>query len=175
MKNIIIIFLSIGLVAMLLMMMKTGSILKTPETPTGILNIEFAKDTVEMKRILGAWSRVIIDGKTNIEAAKTNTYWDFAFIFFYAGFFFYGNTLLSEKFRGNFIKICEWASVAAIFAGLFDCGENALILTSLSGKYSPIIVSLTKILAILKFTLITFSIVTFIIMLSLRSAGFGKK
>jgi hypothetical protein len=175
MKNFIIIFLSIGLVVMLFMMMKTGSILKTPETPTGILNIEFAKDTAEMKRILGAWSRVKIDNKPIIEAAKTNTYWDFAFIFFYAGFFFYGNTLLSEKFRGNFIKICEWASVAAIFAGLFDCGENALILTSLSGKYSPIIVSLTKILAILKFTLITFSIVTFIIMLSLRSAGFGKK
>jgi hypothetical protein len=174
MKNIIITILSIGLIVMLFLMMKTGSVLKTPETPTGILNIEFAKDTIEMKRILGAWSRLNIGRKSNIEAAKNNTYWDFAFIFFYAGFFFYGNTLLSEKFRGNFIKICEWASVTAIFAGLLDCGENALILTSLSGKYSPIIVSLTKILAICKFVLITFSIVTFIIMLSLRLSGFGK-
>lgn len=175
MKNLMIIFFTIGLLIMLFMMMKTGSILKTPETPTGILNIEFAKDTIEMKRILGAWTSRKIESKTIIEAAKTNTYWDFAFIFFYAGFFFYGNTLLSEKFRGNFIKICEWASVAAIFAGLFDCGENALILTSLAGKYSPIIVSLTKILAIFKFILITFSIGTFIIMLSLRLAGFGRK
>ncbi len=170
-----IIFFTIGLIIMLFMMMKTGSILKTPETPTGILNIEFAKDTADMKRILKAWTSVKIDHKPIIEAAKTNTYWDFAFIFFYAGFFFLGNTLLSEKFRGNFIKICEWASVAAIFAGLFDCGENALILTSLSGKYSPVIVSLTKILAIFKFILITFSIVTFVIMLSLRMSGFGKK
>jgi hypothetical protein len=175
MKNIIIIFLSIGLIAMLLMMMKTGSILKTPETPTGILNIEFAKDTADIKRILKAWERVKSEGKTVVEAAKTNTYWDFVFIFFYAGFFFYGNTLLSEKFRGRFIKICEWASVAALFAGFLDCCENGLILTSLSGKFSPTIVSLTKIFAILKFTLITFSIVTFVIMFSLRLAGFGKK
>jgi hypothetical protein len=175
MKNLILIFFSIGLIFMLFMMMKTGGILKTPQTPTGILNIEFAHDTADMKRILRAWAAVKSEGKTVVEAAKTNTYWDFAFIFFYAGFFFYGNTILSQKFRGRFIKICEWASVAALFAGLFDCCENGLILTSLSGKHTPMIVSLTKLFAILKFTLITFSIVTFVIMLSLRSAGFGKK
>ena len=77
-----IIFFTIGLIIMLFMMMKTGSILKTPETPTGILNIEFAKDTADMKRILKAWTSVKIDHKPIIEAAKTNTYWDFAFIFF---------------------------------------------------------------------------------------------
>jgi hypothetical protein len=175
MKNIILIFFSIGLLFMLFMMMKTGSILKTPETPTGILNIEFAHDTADLKRILKAWTFVKNEGITAIDAAKINTYWDFGFIFFYAGFFFYGNTLLSEKFRGRFIKVCEWASLAAIFAGLFDCAENALIFTSLAGKYSPLIVSFTKIFAIVKFLLITFSIVTFVIMFSLRLAGFGKK
>jgi hypothetical protein len=175
MKNLTIIFLTIGVVFMLFMMMKIGSILKTPETPTGILNIEFAHDTADMKRILKAWTVRKIEGQTVLDAAKTHTFWDFAFIFFYAGFFFYGNTLLSEKFRGRFIKICEWASVAALFAGLFDCCENGLILTSLSGKYSTLIVSFTKLFAILKFILITFSIVTFVIMFSLRLAGFGKK
>jgi hypothetical protein len=175
MKNFILIFFSIGLIFMVFMMTKTGSILKTPTTPTGILNIEFARDTADIKRILKAWTFVKNEGKTAIEAAKTNTYWDFAFIFFYAGFFFYGNTLLSEKFRGRFIKICEWASVAALFAGFFDCCENSLILTSLSGKYTPFIVSLTKIFAIVKFLFITFSIGIFVIMLSLRLAGFGKK
>jgi hypothetical protein len=175
MKNLILISLSIGLIFMLFIMLKTGNILKTPQTPTGILNVEFAHDTADIKRILKSWTLVKNGGKSAVEAAKTHTYWDFAFIFFYAGFFFYGNTLLSEKFRGRFIKICEWASVAALFAGFFDCCENCLILTSLAGKFTPFIVSLTKIFAILKFTLISFSILTFVIMLSLRLAGFGKK
>jgi hypothetical protein len=175
MKNFIIIFFSIGLVVTLAIMLKTGSVLKTPYTPTGILNMEFAKDTGDVKRILIGWSRVTGEGKTNIEAARINTYWDFVFIFFYAGFFFYGNTLLSEKFRGNFIKICEYASVAALFAGILDCLENGCMLMSLSGKSTNNIVALTKIFAIGKFSLITFSIVVFVVMFSTRLAGFGKK
>jgi hypothetical protein len=176
MKRYILIIFGIGVLAMLYIMMKTGEPLKTPETPIGILNLELAKDTIETNRILKIWSKTpILSTKPIIDSAKNNTYWDFLFIVFYAGFFAIGNSLLSEKMRGNFIKICDWASFAAVLAGLLDCLENWGILRCLEGHVSPTLSLSIWLFATIKFVLIGSSILVFIIIGSLRLSGFGRK
>ena len=74
-------FIAIGSLVMVMVMSKTGATLKTPATPLGILNLEFAYNSAKADTILNAWQP---DGKIdNIEVAKFNTLLDFIFLFFY--------------------------------------------------------------------------------------------
>ena len=56
MKKILLPFFLIGTLAMMIVMTKTGSTLKTPATPMGILNLEFAYNTTKTAAIINAWA-----------------------------------------------------------------------------------------------------------------------
>ena len=111
--------------------MKTGAPLKTAATPKGILHLEFAYDKAQVNTIITAWS---VDNK--LAAAKTNTYWDFCFLFFYAFFLFFTCVKLSEKFSaaGWKNKAGLFFAKMAILAGMLDIGENIGMLQTLNGN-----------------------------------------
>jgi hypothetical protein len=75
------------MLVMIIVMAKTGAVLKTPEASMGILNLEFAYNTSKITPILFSWES--INSVDIITAAKNNTYWDFVFLLFYALFLLY--------------------------------------------------------------------------------------
>jgi hypothetical protein len=54
MKKLLLPFFLLGTIAMMLVMTKTGAILKTPEAPMGILNLEFAYSTAKTTPIINS-------------------------------------------------------------------------------------------------------------------------
>ena len=80
MKKLQIPFFIAGTIIMIIIMSRTGKPLKTASTPAGIVNLEFAYNTVKVDSVFKAWGTGSTGSK--IEVAKTNTYWDFLFIFF---------------------------------------------------------------------------------------------
>src|SRR6187399_2153503 len=100
-KYAIPIFLA-GTLLMIYIMSRTGASLKTPATPLGILNLEFAYDTAKTSVVMNAWAPS--NNIDNIAAAKLNTWVDFLFIFFYSFFLFFACTKIAETFRGQFAK-----------------------------------------------------------------------
>lgn len=75
---------AVGSLVMVIVMSKTSATLKTPATPLGILDLEFAYNGTKGGTVLTAWNaNEKID---NIEVAKFNTWLDFIFLFFYSLF-----------------------------------------------------------------------------------------
>ena len=71
-----------GTFIMMIVMAKTGATLKTPATPKGILDLEFAYNQTKITTVMTAWT----DNSSinNIRVAKENTWFDFIFIVFYS-------------------------------------------------------------------------------------------
>lgn len=67
---------------MIVVMAKKGAALKTPQTPSGIINLEFAYDAAKTAAVNRAWE----EANNNIHTAKWNTYFDFTFLGFYSLF-----------------------------------------------------------------------------------------
>ena len=126
-------------------MRPTGKKLRTDQTKIGILNLEFAYNTYYTTKVLNAWKP---DEK--IDAAKTNTYIDFGFLFFYSLFLFYSCKNLSKNFSGSINKIGKALSITALIAGGLDVIENLGMLITLGGNQSSTISMLTAICASIK-------------------------
>jgi len=58
MKKLTFHFLLIGTLVMIIVMAKTGAVLKTPEASMGILNLEFAYNTSKITPILFSWESI---------------------------------------------------------------------------------------------------------------------
>ncbi len=149
-------FLFAGVAIMIYIMMKTGVPLKTDTTPKGILDLEFAYNKQLTDKVLTAWS---VDGKT--EAAIQNTFWDFLFLFFYSLFLY----KVCKAIRGEFIagtwknKAGNYFANAAIWAGVFDIGENLFMLQTLGGNGNDTVALITSICAGVKWALVALVII----------------
>lgn len=135
---------------MIVVMAKTGATLK-PATPHGILDLEFAYNTTKTAEVLKAWSP--INGLDNIAVAKTNTYWDFFFLFFYAGFLFLACKKIASKISGPVSKAGNLIGKGALAAGFLDVLENAGMLLTLNNQGSSTIALATTIVSVIKWAL----------------------
>ncbi|MEI8059099.1 MAG: hypothetical protein WCG67_02980 [Ferruginibacter sp.] len=153
MKKYSLLILLLGTGIMIVVMGKTGAPLKTSTTPKGIINLEFAYDTATTNIITQAWAPNA--NTDNITAAKTNTYLDFIFIFFYALFLFFTCDKIARISKSNIGKLI---ANGIIWAGLLDILENAGMLMTLSGKVSGTVTFLTTFFSVLKWTLVATAI-----------------
>ncbi|HMK05073.1 MAG TPA: hypothetical protein VK489_12805 [Ferruginibacter sp.] len=148
MKKLLLPFFLLGSLLMIYIMMKTGATLKTPATPLGILNLEFAYKESKATAVINAW---IPSG--NINAARVNTYWDFVFLFFYSFFLFFACKQIAANLKGTVAKAGNLVAKAALLAGFLDILENAGMLYTLSGTVSDSIAFLTTFISVIKWIL----------------------
>jgi hypothetical protein len=151
MKKLLLPFFLVGTIAMMVVMAKTGAILKTPAAPMGILDLEFAHNTAKTTPIINSWAS--INNADVITAAKNNTYWDFVFLFFYAGFLFLACKKIAVKTNGGFSRAGRLIAKGALWAGFLDIIENTGMLLTISSNGSNTIALCTTIISIIKWAL----------------------
>lgn len=145
-------FLLSGTVTMIFIMIITGRPLTTEATPSGIINLELAYTHTKVQAVLSAWNNDII------AAAKTNTYFDFLFLVFYA-FFLYSCCIQLAKILPPEKSISKWLNnfaIASLIAGLLDIFENIGMLMSLAGNGSERVSLFTATLSLIKWLLVIF-------------------
>ncbi len=148
MRKLLLPFFFIGTIVMMIVMAKTGATLKTPAARMGIFDLEFAYNTSKTTPIINAWVQT-----NNIAAAKINTYWDFLFLFFYAGFLFLACKKIATNNIGPVAKAGNLIAKGALLAGLLDVVENAGMLLTLDNQGSPTIAFCTTFVSIVKWLL----------------------
>jgi len=132
-------------------MAQTGVALKTPATPQGIVNLEFAYNTALTKFIINAWQST--GQPNNVFTAIVNTRYDFLFLFFYAGFLFFACKRIAVNMQGPVAKAGNIIARAAILAGIFDVFENLGMLLTLHGYTNNVVAFLTVFFSVIKWTL----------------------
>ena len=151
MKKLLLPFFFLGSIAMMVVMLKTSASLKTDATPMGIIDLEFAYNTTKTSAIINAWAPTAeLD---NIAAAKINTYCDFLFLFFYAGFLFLACKKIAAKITGPVAKAGNIIAKAALLAGFLDVLENAGMLLTLNNQGSSTVAFCTTFISIIKWGL----------------------
>lgn len=151
MKKLLLPLFFAGTIIMIVVMAKTGAALKTDFTPHGILDLEFAYDTAKTAVVVNAWAPA--DGLDNIAAAKTNTYFDFLFLFFYSIFLFLACRKIAQNIKGPVAKAGNAIATGGLLAGLLDILENLGMLITLGGHVSGTIAFLTTFFAVVKWAL----------------------
>ena len=140
-----------GTLAMIVVMAKTGATLKTPATPKGILDLEFAYNKAKASAVVNAWAG--ISPVNNIHAAKINTWFDFIFLLFYSLFLYHSCKLIAASFSGPLSITGHFIAKGALAAGLLDALENTGMLITLHGPISDTTTLLTFIFSIAKWML----------------------
>ncbi|HMU11537.1 MAG TPA: hypothetical protein PKC54_16105 [Ferruginibacter sp.] len=141
----------VGTILLIVVMAKTGAALKTDATPHGILDLEFAYDITKTSVVVNAWAPV--NGLDNIAAAKTNTYFDFLFLFFYSIFLFLACRKITQQVKGPVAKAGNIIATGSLLAGLLDILENLGMLITLGGHVSGPIAFLTTFFSVIKWAL----------------------
>ena len=136
---------------MIVVMSKTGAPLKTPDTPKGILDLEFAYNATLANDVKTAW--VLAPSMNTIGAAKTNTWLDFIFLFFYSLFLFFTCKKMARLSNGSFSKAGLLLAKGALLAGFLDILENAGMLYTLSGPTSETVTLCTTTCSVIKWIL----------------------
>ena len=134
MKKILLPLFFTGTAIMMVVMMYTGKPLNTTAAPQGILNLEFANTAQKVNAIIDSW--VAVTTEDAITAAKQNTYFDFIFLFFYAGFLFLASKKIARQFNNKFGRAGRTIAIIALAAGGLDVLENIGMLQSISGNVS---------------------------------------
>jgi len=153
MKTINWLFIIAGTFIMMYVMMVTGKTLKTPATPLGILDLEFAYNSSKTAHVVKAWSAINPANIDNIKVAIRNTWLDFIFLFFYSLFLFYCCRSIAESFSGFLKKTGNIFAVGALYAGLLDIAENAGMLLTLNDFSSNNIALFTTVCSVIKWLL----------------------
>lgn len=156
MKKILIPLFLIGTGFMMYIMAQTSSLLKTPETKMGIIDLELAYNTAKTTTVLNAWAPTATTDRVDI--AEINTYWDLLFLFFYAGLLYLLCHFIAENSVGAMSKAGYFIANAAIVAGIADIMENTGMLFSLNGLVSPIVSFCTAFFSIIKWGLVVIAI-----------------
>ncbi|GAB2825600.1 hypothetical protein [Ferruginibacter profundus] len=151
MKKYSLLFLLAGTLIMVVVMAKTGATLKTPDTPKGILDLEFAYNAALANDVKTAW--ILNPPTNNIGAASANTWLDFIFLFFYALSLFFTCKKIARLSSGAFSKAGILFAKAALIAGFLDILENAGMLYTLSGPTSGTVALCTTICSVIKWVL----------------------
>jgi len=150
MKKYSLLFLLLGTLIMIVVMAKTGATLKTPATPKGILDLEFAYNTEKTTAVITAWQPSNSVSFDNIAAAKLNTMLDFIFLFFYSLFLFF---TCDKMARISKSKMGILIANGALWAGVLDVLENTGMLFTLSGNGSAMIAFVTTLCSVIKWGL----------------------
>lgn len=141
-----------GVLAMIIVMAISGATLKTPATPNGILNLEFAYNSAKATYVINAWTGIIpID---NVFAAIINTWLDYIFLFFYSLFLYHLCKWLSNYFSGTLLMTGRFLAKVALVAGTLDILENTGMLITLHGHISDITTLLTALFSVTKWLLV---------------------
>lgn len=164
-KNRRLIILLAGTLLMTAVMTIHGASLKTPGTPKGILNLEFAYNTAQASSVLNAWAAT--SATNNVFQAKMNTWLDFIYLFFYSLFFFHACQLLASSFSGIIQITGSLLAKGALIAGMLDILENTGMLLTLNGHLSQYTTLLTFIFSISKWILVIAAIMYVALMGSL--------
>lgn len=161
MKKLLLPVFLLGTLTMIYMMADTGALLKTPAAKMGIINLELAYNTAKTTSILNSWAPTAdID---RMAAAKFNTYSDFLFLFFYAGFLFLACRAIADSSIGAFTKWGHRIANATLVAGFADVLENTGILFSLNGLVSSIVSFCTAFFSVIKWSLVVIALLYIII------------
>ena len=153
MKKLLLIVFLIGTAVMMVVMARTGSPLKTPATPHGIIDLEFAYNASKVNAVIRAWTPSAMESFGKIEAAKLNTYLDFIFLFFYAGFLSLACRSIAQQIKGPVAQAGNIIAAGALLAGFFDVLENIGMLMALGGRVITGIAFLTTFFSVLKWVL----------------------
>lgn len=153
MRKILLPVFFVGTIVMMLVMARTGTPLKTPATPLGILDLEFAYNTAKTRAVINAWLP-----SRNMDVARSNTYLDFIFLFFYSGFLFLACKRIGQVIKGPVGRVGNMIAIAALVAGLLDVLENGGMLISLGGQVLPVVSFLTSFFSVIKWVLAIFAV-----------------
>ncbi len=156
MRKLLLPFFFIGTMVMMVVMAKTGASLKTDATPLGIIDLEFAYNTAKITPILNAWAPT--EKTDNIAAAIINTYWDFLFMFFYAGFLFLACKKIAATLKSPVAKAGNLIAKAALLAAFLDVIENTGILITLHGNTSSTVAFCTTFFSVIKWGLVIIAV-----------------
>jgi len=156
MRKYILYFFLAGSLAMVFVMSRSGAPLKTAGTPHGIIDLEFANTPAKIDTVLKYWAPQASMNLTH--TATENTFLDFIFIFFYAGFFYLAAKKISRSFAGAFGRTGKLIAKAALLAGFFDVLENTGMLLTLSQQGSATIAMATFICSVIKWTLVAITL-----------------
>jgi hypothetical protein len=115
-----------------------GQSLITPQSPKGIIDLEFAKTADRLHQLQLFWNR---------QNVLQNLYLDFLFIIAYT-WFLVTVCKAVNKSKSNIF------SAFTISAGAFDVLENFLLIIVLNGKFSTAILQVVYYVALIKFLLI---------------------
>ena len=152
---------------MIAIMVLHGAPLKTPATPIGILDLEFAGKVERAKEIFAAWQPSIIP------VAINNTLIDFLFLISYGCLLYACCLSLSKTYEGTGRKTGIIISRLALISAAFDGLENFLMLRTLYGNIQKEVVATTYIFASAKFLLVAVAIIY--ILFSLVRIMFKRK
>lgn len=134
-RNLVISFLF--LMATFIVMRCQGSGLITPQSPKGVLDLEFAKTPERFHQLQLFWNR---------EMVLQNIYLDFLFIIAYTWFLVTGSKVVNNTKSSLF-------SGFAISAGAFDVLENFLMILVWNGRFEPSLLQVVYYAAAIKFLL----------------------
>jgi hypothetical protein len=140
-----------GTLAMIVLMTINGSSLKTPATPNGIIDLEFAYNASKASAVIKAWEG--IGPVDNRFIAIFNTWLDFIFLLFYSLFLYYTCKSFSANFYGFLLNAGSFLAKGSLAAGVLDILENAGMLISLHGHVSDAVAMLTTFFSIIKWIL----------------------
>jgi len=123
---------------MFFVLRRQGRNLITPQSPKGIIDLEFAKTPARFHQLQLFW---------NQDTVLQNIYLDFLFIIAYTWFL----VTACKAVKNNKSHIF---SALTISAGAFDVFENFLLILVLNGKFNPSVLQIVYYTAAIKFILI---------------------
>jgi hypothetical protein len=134
-RNLLLSFLSV--VTMIIVMRWQGSALVNPQSPKGIIDLEFAKTPERLLQLKLFW---------NYETVLQNIYLDFLFILSYVWFLATACKAVNNRRSAVF-------SALAVSAGAFDLLENFLMILVWNGRFKPSVLQMVYYVAAIKFLL----------------------
>lgn len=134
-----------------------GAILKTPESPRAIVDLELANEPERVQALLNVWT---------IKDVRLNVQIDFLFIVAYVFFLAIASEGIASKWNAPKMQFLGWLMARfALVAGILDIAENLLMLQTIDQHYSLLSLNLTRYAALIKFGLV--GIILLYLMISL--------
>lgn len=155
----IILFLLAGTLLFFILLRIQGAALIQPYAPAGIVSFELASNAKTLEKLLIAYQLDHL-----IKAVRFNIFIDFFFIPFYAFLFYTLSGKIAVSLKGIVARIGAVIAFMALLAGIFDIGENILMLLASMDIYSNLTAILTCVFASIKFGLLGLNII-FILLL----------
>ncbi len=123
-----------------------GAVLITPDSPRAIVDLELVNQPERVQTILHGW---------NIKDVRLNIQIDFLFIVAYVFFLALASEGMASKWANSKMQFLGWLMARmALVAGVLDIAENLLMLQTIDQHYSPLSLSLTRNIALIKFSLV---------------------